>query len=307
MAAAFAQGHDTKDVRFGLNCKGNGVCMIKAWHKVSLSAKRRAVQLGALLMLHSSWGPEAKWLCMPVLNCHSCRLAWFACPIGVLVHYIGLHLFPFVAIGTVLLLGVLAGRLFCGWICPFGFLQDMLHKIPSPKFHLPDWASWGKYAVLALTVVLLPLFLGAETLLSFCRFCPASALQVTLPGFVQAGIGDFSAMTALKLAVLAVVVIGVILYSRAFCRVLCPIGAMFAPLNYVSLWKIKSPTEDCRRCVTCRQACPQEDRPGDRIAAGIAANRALDCIVCHECQAACPETNTPDASKAVSSRPDERP
>ena len=153
--------------------------------------------------------------------------------------------------------------------------------------------------MLALTVVLLPLFLGAETLLSFCRFCPASALQVTLPGFVQAGIGDFSAMTAIKLAVLAVIVIGVVLYSRAFCRVLCPIGAMLAPLNYISLWKIKSPTEDCRRCVTCRQACPQEDRPGDRIAAGIAANRGPECIVCHECQAACPTANTPAGSGVV--------
>lgn len=58
--------------------------MVNAWRRISLTAKRRAVQFGSLLLLHSSWGAEAKWLCLPVLNCHSCQLAWFACPIGVL-------------------------------------------------------------------------------------------------------------------------------------------------------------------------------------------------------------------------------
>ncbi len=278
--------------------------MSKPWRSISLTAKRRAVQFGSLLLLHSSWGPEAKWLCMPVLNCHSCQLAWFACPIGVLVHYAGLHIFPFLAVGTVLLLGVLGGRILCGWVCPFGFLQDMLHKIPSPKFHLPAWTSWLKYLVLAVTVLVLPFLLGAETLFSFCRFCPASALQVTVPGLAASGIAGVPVMTVIKLLVLALVLTSVILCSRAFCRVLCPIGAMLAPLNYVSLWKIRTPTQNCRRCVNCREACPEDGRPGDRIAAGIAPNRALDCIVCHECQAACPEANNSEPCKVVVSKSD---
>lgn len=277
--------------------------MVNAWRRISLTAKRRAVQFGSLLLLHSSWGAEAKWLCLPVLNCHSCQLAWFACPIGVLVHYAGLHVFPFLAVGTVLLLGVLGGRILCGWVCPFGFLQDLLHKLPGPKFRLPAWTSWIKYAVLVVTVLLLPFILGAATLASFCRFCPASALQVTAPRLVGSGAAALSAMTVVKLAVLVLVLLAATMSSRAFCRVLCPIGAMLAPFNYLSLWKIRPPTEHCRQCAACREACPEGGRPGDRIAAGVAPNRALDCIVCHECQKACPETNTSGVSEVLPTKP----
>ena len=101
--------------------------------------KRKISLLVSAVLLHSSWGPELKWLCNPVLSCHSCALAWFACPIGVFVHYSGYHLFPFVALGSVLLVGVLIGRLLCGWVCPFGLVQDWLHKIRTPKLDLPPW------------------------------------------------------------------------------------------------------------------------------------------------------------------------
>ena len=129
--------------------------------------KRRITQLTSLIILHSSWGPELKWLCNPVLSCHSCVLAWFACPVGVFVHYSSYHIFPFIAVGTVLLIGALAGRLFCGWVCPFGFLMDMLYKIPSPKFDMPKWSGWFKYAVLGLTVIGLPFFLGESNAIAF--------------------------------------------------------------------------------------------------------------------------------------------
>ncbi|MBI2434838.1 MAG: 4Fe-4S binding protein, partial [Candidatus Hydrogenedentes bacterium] len=236
----------------------------------------------------SSWGPEFKWLCNPVLSCHSCALAWFACPIGVFIHYAGFHLFPFFALGTVLLLGVLIGRLLCGWVCPFGFLQDLLYKVPSPKIALPEWTSYFKYGVLLVMVLALPFFLGEQTLLSFCRFCPASALQVTIPNFFLDGAAPLSLMTVIKLLVLAVVLVAAIASSRSFCRVLCPIGALLAPLNYVSLWKITVPTQNCLRCKACAQACPQQGHPAERIARGVPSNRALDCIVCHECQTICP-------------------
>ena len=140
----------------------------------TIASSRQSVQFVSLFLLHSSWGPEFKWLCNPVLSCHSCVLAWFACPIGVFVHYSGYHLFPFLAVGTVLLLGVFLGRLLCGWVCPFGLLQDLLYKMPGPKFHMPKWTVNVKYVVLLVTVILLPFFLGEQTMLSFCRWCPAS-------------------------------------------------------------------------------------------------------------------------------------
>ncbi len=250
--------------------------------------KRRAAQFFSLLVLHSSWGPELKWLCNPVLSCHSCVLAWFACPIGIFVHYSGYHVFPFLAVGTVLLLGVLMGRLLCGWVCPFGLLQDLLYKIPSPKVTLPPWTANIKYVVLAVTVFLLPFFLGEQTLYSFCRACPASALQVTVPNIVTGGFGGLGAAALVKLGILVVVLAGAVVSTRSFCKVFCPIGAMLAPLNFISLWKIRLPAENCLSCKKCNKSCPQQGDPQSRIEQGVPANRALECVVCHDCQTTCP-------------------
>ena len=229
-----------------------------------------------------------KWLCNPVLSCHSCVLAWFACPVGVFVHYSGYHAFPFFAIGTVLLIGVLVGRLFCGWVCPFGFLTDMLHKIPSPKFNMPGWTAYIKYGVLGAGVIGLPFVFGESTNWSFCRVCPASAVQVTVPNLILGAYGEIGLGTVVKLAVLAGVLVLAIMSSRSFCKVFCPIGAMLAPLNYVSFWVVKPPHPACADCAKCDRACPSGNEPSSRILAGLPANRAADCIVCHDCRNACP-------------------
>lgn len=241
-----------------------------------------------LVLLNCSWGPEFKQLCVPVLNCHSCVLAWFACPIGVLQHYAGWREFPFLALGMVLLPGILIGRLLCGWICPFGFLQDLLNKIPSPKFRLPHWTSYGKYAVLAVLVIALPFMFGAETYYSFCRICPASALQVTLPAILKEGWPAHALPTIIRMSVLVGVIALAIVSSRSFCKVFCPIGAILAPLNYFSFWAIKVPVENCLACKKCDRVCPVDGKPSARIGEQTSPNRELDCIVCHECQNECP-------------------
>jgi len=253
-----------------------------------MPVKRRISQTTSLLLLHSSfwvWA-QAKWLCSPVLSCHSCALAWFACPVGVFVHYSSYQVFPFLAVGTVLLVGVLFGRILCGWVCPFGLLLDLVHKIPSPKFTLPGWTGYLKFVVLALMVVLLPYFLGDGTWFSFCRVCPASALQVTIPNFFVYGF-SLNGAKALKLAALVAVLVLGVFSSRSFCKMLCPIGAMLAPLNYISLWAIKPPVGNCRGCGRCDTYCPTGGQPSSRIREGVSPNRAMECVVCHDCQDAC--------------------
>lgn len=254
--------------------------------------KRWMVQATSLVALHSSWGPELKWFCNPVLSCHSCVLAWFACPVGVFVHYSSYQAFPFLAVGTVLLLGVLLGRLFCGWVCPFGFLMDLLYKIPSPKFLLPNWTGYTKYVVLLVMVILLPFLLGADTKYSFCNVCPASAAQVTIPNIVTGGSTAITTGALVKLGIfLGVIVLGV-LSSRSFCKVFCPIGAMLAPLNLVSYWAIKPPVRKCEHCGRCDKYCPVAGKPSERIAGGFPPNRDMECIVCHDCQTSCPHKDT---------------
>jgi ferredoxin-type protein NapH len=253
---------------------------------------RRFTQISSLLFLHSSWGPEVKWFCNPVLSCHSCVLSWFTCPVGVFVQYSGLHLFPFLALGTALLIGVLFGRLFCGWVCPFGFIQDLLYKLPVRKIEIPRKTNLLKYFVLAIGVFAIPFFLGEETFYSFCRICPASALQVTIPNLVMSGFVKISISNFIKISVLIGILFLTALNSRAFCKTLCPIGALLAPLNMLSFRTVNVSSNACISCKKCDEICPTQVKPSGRINEGIPASRAFDCIVCSECKKVCPKTKS---------------
>lgn len=255
--------------------------------------KRRSALILSAILLHSSWGPELKWLCNPVLSCHSCALSWFACPIGVLVHYSSYGLFPYFALGTILLVGVAVGRLLCGWVCPFGLVQDLLFKLPTRKFVFPDWTAHFKYIVLILTVFLFPFFYGEQTWLSFCRICPAAALQVSVPAMIKEGTTTVSLATLIRFTMLAGVLLLAIFSSRSFCKILCPIGALLAPLNLISFWRVNQSRDVCLNCLKCDKVCTTHVRPSERLPRHIPANRHLDCIVCHDCQVACDSTIKP--------------
>jgi ferredoxin-type protein NapH len=265
--------------------------------------KRRITQFLSLIALNSAYWPwaQARWLCLPVLNCHACALAWFACPIGVMMHYSGWHIFPFVALGMVLTIGVVFGRLFCGWVCPFGTLQGLLYKIPSPKFNLPPRTGYMKYVVLAFMVFLIPFLWGESTQYSFCRICPAATLEAVIPGWFSSGFDWKGINTIARIAVLLTVIAAAILSSRSFCKILCPIGAILSPLNYFSLWKVKPPTHDCISCGRCDRTCTTHINPSKRIKMHVNPSDHIDCITCHACQPVCPARN--DKKMDPKSRP----
>ena len=128
-----------------------------------------------------------KYACVPGLNCYSCPGAVASCPIGALQALLNQRGFqvPFAALGFFFLFGSLLGRFVCGWLCPFGLVQDLLHKIPIfkkrkrlPHHHI---LKYGKYAVLILLVLAGSMFLwsGFAKIPAFCKFlCPSG----TLPG-----------------------------------------------------------------------------------------------------------------------------
>ena len=74
---------------------------------------------------------KGKAVCVPGLNCYSCPAASGACPIGSFQAVVGSSKFGFsyYITGFLILIGVLLGRFVCGFLCPFGWLQDLLHKI----------------------------------------------------------------------------------------------------------------------------------------------------------------------------------
>ena len=159
----------------------------KAW---PLARWRIWVQAGFLLAWLDPFLLRMHGICSPVFHCYSCPWATFACPIGILAQYGALHVIPFLAVGTLLIVGSLFGSLVCGWACPFGFLQDLVARIPTPKLRLPGWLGLTRYAVLVGLVFLVPYYYGEESPWFICRVCPAGALEAAVPYSVQQSIAQ---------------------------------------------------------------------------------------------------------------------
>ncbi len=109
-------------------------------------------------------GVDLRGVCSYGFNCHGCPYASHACPVGVLAFGAGVRELPVLALAIVLAVGVALGRLVCGYACPFGLFQDLLHCIPSPKLRMPRLFRYLKYVLLALLVFLFPYLLGFEPL-----------------------------------------------------------------------------------------------------------------------------------------------
>jgi polyferredoxin len=222
-------------------------------------------------------------VCGPVFHCYSCPLALFACPIGVLANFSALHMFPLLAVGTLLAVGGVFGTFVCGWACPFGFLQDLIGKIPLPKFTLPWWMSYGRYVVLAGMVIAVPYLYGEAHALFFCRLCPAGALEGAIPNMIKtAEAGQpFSWPSPLKLAILGAILAAALIKYRPWCSLFCPLGAVFGACNRVSLLALRYQTDKCRSCGSCEKMC----RYGVLPSRDLNNERCIRCLECTKCNA----------------------
>lgn len=246
-----------------------------------LILKRMWVQAAFLLVWLDPLGVRLHGMCSPVFHCYACPLATFACPIGVLASFAALHVIPFVALGLLITVGGLFGNLICGWVCPFGLLQDLAAKVPTPKFDPPRWTSHMRYVVLIGTVLVVPYFFGKDHPLFICGFCPAGAIEAAAPNMVrQAATGQEVAFpNPVKLAVLVAFVVAIFLMRRPWCRVLCPLGAIFSLFNRASVFFLQLDDEKCTQCGRCHTLCKlgiePEKSPND--------SRCIRCLECTQC------------------------
>lgn len=248
---------------------------------------RRIVQGISLVAFDLGAFFQQKAVCIPILHCHSCVLASFACPIGLLGHYASYLIFPFLAVGIIGVIGAFFGRALCGWACPFGLIQDMLYRIPSPKFVLPAWFRLPKYFVLLALVLVVPLLLGVFHPWFFCRWCPVAAFEASIPNAAMQGGFPDPANAVVRLSVLGLVLVMSITSERAFCIGLCPIGAMMAPFNRISALYLRRNPDKCNECGACVSACPAR-QVSDAERGVLPGDSDLECVLCLECTRKCP-------------------
>lgn len=269
------------------------------WIKNHLPTQRRLIQLYAALLYNAHakgfitgniYTGATKVLCVPGLNCYSCPGAVGACPLGALQNAIASsrNRTPVYVLGILMLYGLILGRTICGYLCPVGLVQELLHKLPTPKIQksrITYVLSFFKYVLLAVLVVAVPLWFSfkALPLPAFCKFiCPAGTLEGAVGLLSHPENADkFSMLGVLftwkMLVALLLVGLCVFLY-RGFCRFICPLGALYGLFSKVALIGVRVNCESCVGCGKCVRECPMDIRHvGDH-----------ECISCGKCMSVCP-------------------
>ena len=260
---------------------------------------RRLVQLYSAL-LHNAYikgfidgkiyTGNAKYACVPGFNCYSCPGAVGSCPLGSIQNALAStgHRAGWYVLGIILLYGVILGRTICGWLCPLGLIQELLHKIPTPKIRknrITRTLSWLKYVILVVFVVAIPLWYGLGyqiPLPGFCKYiCPAGTFEGAMGHLANpANVNYYSMLGILftrKFVIMLVIGLACVFCYRSFCRFIRPLGAIYGLFNRFNIIGVKVDANRCNHCGACVRHCGMDvRRAGDH-----------ECIHCGKCMEVC--------------------
>jgi len=284
---------------------------------------RKITQVCCFLLFNAVVFGLGPWpILLPVLGCCGTPLKTVGEAFAVLQFTLyELSLAALLALASIFLIGVFSGRVLCGWICPFGFAQDLLgyikrrHAQVSLDTH--KWLIRFKYVVLAFALFVsgtlaASLAMGTgtgyrEALGDFAKapfnvLSPADTLFAILPRIVfeiryailswktyEAAVAGVLAVPILlwvRLAIMMLIIALVIYIPRGWCRYLCPQGALSALISRFSFLGLKRDPVKCTKdgCRDCVEACPMMVRILD-----LPWEKFTDpeCIYCLKCVDAC--------------------
>ena len=273
--------------------------MKTSWWQGHKPTTRRLVQLYSAL-LHNAcikgfvdgriYTGSAKYACVPGLNCYSCPAAVGSCPLGAIQNALAStgHRAGWYVLGIVLLFGVILGRTICGWLCPLGLIQELPHRIPTPKLRksrVTRAMSRLKYIILAVFVIAIPLWYGLRyqiPLPAFCKYiCPAGTFEGAMGHLANPANSSYYSMLGIlftrKFVIMLVIGLACVFCYRSFCRFICPLGAIYGLFSRVGVIGAKVDADRCNRCGACVRHCDMDvRRVGDP-----------ECIHCGKCMDVC--------------------
>jgi polyferredoxin len=264
---------------------------IRPWFQAAFFALTNGYTRG---FLHGDiYKGTTKSVCVPGLNCYSCPGARFACPIGSLQAVLGSRSFYIscYVFGLLMAFGTMMGRWVCGWLCPFGLVQDLLYKVPffHKEKNMPGhrYLNLLRYVMLLIFVLLLPeLAVNAAGMGKpwFCEYiCPSGTLLGGIPlVLANAGLRSAAARRFLWKVMLLALILGLSMrYYRPFCKYLCPLGAFYGFFNPIAMYRYRIDPDRCTGCDACSKVC--------RMGVYVRRNpNSMQCIRCGTCKQACP-------------------
>ena len=259
-----------------------------------MDKKRMGIQAAAALLQNANFKGfftgrisenAAKGVCVPGLNCYSCPGAVGACPMGALQSFLGARPFriPYYVVGLLVFFGALLGRAVCGFLCPMGWLQELLDLVPTRKrnrFRLDKPLRKLKYLVLAASVIL-PFFVARTPF--FCKYvCPSGTTAALFLAAADKTVRSMlGSLFSWKLAVLIALILLSLFIFRPFCKYLCPLGALYGCFNRVALYRGSVTESACVHCGACAKVCRMGVDPVKNI-------NSAECIRCGDCVKTCP-------------------
>ena len=269
------------------------------WWQSHRPTTRRLAQLYSALLYNAHlrgfidgeiYQGAAKYACVPGFNCYSCPGAVGACPLGSIQNALAStgHRAGWYVLGIILLFGLILGRTICGWFCPLGLIQELLHKIPTPKLkksRITRALSYLKYVILAVFVIAIPLWYGLAhdmPLPGFCKYiCPAGTFEGAMGLLSNPNNTNMFSMLGIlftrKFVIMLIIGLACIFCYRSFCRFICPLGAIYGLFNRFNVIGVKVDSNRCNHCGNCVRNCGMDVRHvGDH-----------ECINCAKCMEVC--------------------